>query len=123
MRNMSFALTTEQVLAGQKTVTRRLGWKTLKDGELFQAIEKGQGLKKGEKVNRLRVLKAVDVRQMPLNRMLQDEAWGKAECIREGFPNLTPREFVEMFCKANRPCEPTWIVTRIEFDYPEVPHA
>ena len=48
---MSFALTTEQVRNRTKTVTRRLGWATAKAGDIVQPIVKGQGLKKGERVD------------------------------------------------------------------------
>jgi hypothetical protein len=46
-RRMSFFLTTAQVLAHTKTVTRRDAgkWTTLKAGDKIVAIEKGQGLK------------------------------------------------------------------------------
>jgi hypothetical protein len=63
MRLMSFSLTTPQILARTKTVTRRMGWTFLRPGDLVQAIEKGQGLKKGEHVKRLAVLRIVDVRR------------------------------------------------------------
>jgi hypothetical protein len=53
MRNMSFSLTTPQVYAGTKTVTRRLGWRFAKAGQRVCAVEKGMGLKKGEKVKRI----------------------------------------------------------------------
>jgi hypothetical protein len=49
-RRMSFFLTTAQVLAHTKTVTRRDAgkWTTLKAGDKIVAIEKGQGLKVGQ---------------------------------------------------------------------------
>ena len=34
----------------------------------------------------------------------------------EGFPDLTPRQFLEMFCKANG-CDGYQPVNRIEFEY------
>jgi len=40
MRNMSFALTTNQVLEQTKSVTRRFGWKFLKAGDLVQPVLK-----------------------------------------------------------------------------------
>ena len=110
MRNMSFALTTRQVRAGTKIVTRRLGWWFLKGGEVICAIEKGQGLKKGEKVVRIRMIKVISARGEPLNKIT------KRECVFEGFPDVTPKEFVEMFCKHNK-CEPTTRVNRIHFEY------
>lgn len=122
MRNMSFAMTTKQIQARTKTVTRRLGWGYLKAGDLIQAVEKAQGLRKGENVQPLAVLRIVDVRREPLNQLTRDLEYGIAECIKEGFgkSNLQyPSVFVEYFCAANRPCEKDWTVTRIEFEYVE----
>ena len=48
-RNMSFAMTTEQVRNQTKTVTRRQGWRFLNAGDILQPVVKGMGLKKGEK--------------------------------------------------------------------------
>jgi hypothetical protein len=46
MRSMSFALTTDQVRARTKTVTRRLGWTFLKAGDRIRAVVRCHG--KGE---------------------------------------------------------------------------
>lgn len=107
-RNMSFALTTEQYKNGTKDVTRRLGWANLKPGEIFNAVEKCQGLKKGEKVKYLGQNVCVSNRPEPLNAIT------KEDCIREGFPDLEPEQFVEFFSKHNK-CGPDQIVSRIEF--------
>lgn len=119
-RHISFALTTPQFIAGTKTVTRRLGWGNVKSGDILCAVEKAQGLKKGEKVNRLGLIRIVDARQEPLRRMTDDSDYGAAECIKEGFapphPNSSPSVFVEFFCTANRPCQPDWQITRLEFE-------
>lgn len=112
MRNMSFALTTEQILARTKTVTRRMGWAFLKPGDRIQAIEKGMGLKKGETVRRLAVLRIEQVTREPLVSGLSH-----VDVYREGFPNLTPAEFVDMFCRTHKGCTPDTVVTRIEFTY------
>lgn len=48
MRNMSFALTTDQILAGTKTVTRRLGWLRLQPGDHLRPVRKCMGLRPGE---------------------------------------------------------------------------
>jgi hypothetical protein len=134
MRNISFALTTQQVRDHQKTVTRRVGWTFLKVGDLLCAIEKGQGLMKGEKVRRIGVIRVVDVRVERLDRMESESIYGQQECISEGFPNLSPMEFVAMFCASHKipdnrpwglpkrrrqafPMLPCDEVTRIEFEY------
>ena len=49
MRRISFTLTIEQVRSQTKWVTRRIGWDNLKAGDRLQPIEKGMGLKKGER--------------------------------------------------------------------------
>lgn len=119
-RNMSFSLTTPQVRARTKTVTRRLGWYFLKPGEVVQAIEKGQGLKKGKHVSRLCLIRIVSTRIEPLRAMTDDLDYGFAETSREGFlegdPKHFPSEFVSMFCNHNR-CSPSMRVNRIEFEY------
>ena len=63
MRNMSFMLTTAQIRAGTKTVTRRLGWKFLKPGDRLMACVKCQGLGKGGKIEKIREIEVVSVRQ------------------------------------------------------------
>lgn len=115
MRNMSFSLTTPQFKARTKTITRRLGWKFAGVGDVYCAIEKGQGLKKGEKVVRLGLLRIISKRFEPVNALTR-----YAECIGEGFPELSPTQFVKMFCKHNG-CEPDRIITRLEFEYVEQP--
>ena len=110
MRNMSFALTTGQICARSKHVTRRLGWDNLRPGEKFRAVVKGQGLKKGERVERLCVLECVSNRSVVLNSIT------KMDVVLEGFPHMTPDEFVDMFCKHNG-CDPLCCVNRIAFRY------
>lgn len=117
MRHMSFRLTTEQVRNRTKTVTRRLGWKTAKVGDVVQPVVKGQGLKKGEKVETLGgPIRFVAVDRQMLSDMTDDPAWGNEECRREGFPLMIADEFVEMFSAHNH-CNGDTDVTRIEFEY------
>ncbi len=111
-RNMSFALTTAQVRARQKTVTRRLGWGGLKPGELFWAVEKAMGLKPGEKIVRLALLRCVSNRAERLKDIDADDV------KREGFPGMTAKQFLEMFCE-HMNCAPDTSVQRIEFEYVE----
>lgn len=115
MRHISFALTTQAFVEGKKTVTRRRGWKTLAAGEVLCAVEKGQGLKLGEKVKKLGTLKVLNVRREGLRDMIERPDYGKDECIKEGFPNMGPADFVEMYRKANH-CPSNAEVTRIEFE-------
>lgn len=62
-RNMSFAMTMPQILDETKVVTRRFGWWFLKPGERVWAVKKAMGLKKGEKIERLRQIEIVSVRK------------------------------------------------------------
>lgn len=110
MRNMSFSATTEQVRNGTKTVTRRLGWKFLKPGDTIMACVKCQGLKKGEKVEKIRPLKIVNVDLQQLLTITKEEV------KREGFPGRNPEWFTQMFCQLNQ-CSPYVLLTRIEFEY------
>ncbi len=50
--------------------------------------------------------------------MIDDLEYGAKEVVKEGFPNLSPTEFVDMFCKANK-CQPETIVRRMEFEHIE----
>ena len=113
---MSFMLTTEQIRNRTKTVTRRRGWWFLVVNEKLNAVEKGQGLKKGEKIQRINLIKTVSARPETINTMSIDPVYGKKECKLEGFPNMEPDEFVEMFCDMNK-CLPKRIINRIEFEY------
>lgn len=125
MRNMSFMLTTPQMYARTKDVTRRIGWWHLKPGDIVMAVEKGMGLKKGEKVKRIYPIRILSVRVESIGRMTNpyyDPEYGKEEVIREGFPEMSPREFVEMFCKSHR-CKDNDPVNRIEFKEVKESHA
>mgnify|MGYP001581955527 CR=1 FL=1 len=114
MRNMSFALTAEQVLSRKKTVTRRIGWVFLKPGDLLQPIVKGQGIPKGGTVEKIGgPIQVVSVSRGPLNAITPQDVH------REGFPRMTAGEFVRMFKRTHRGCRVGTIVTRIEFSYGE----
>lgn len=119
MRNMSFRLTTRQFINGTKDVTRRTGWKDLKVGEHFSGVEKSQGLRKGEKINYLGQCICISNTPERLDEIIKrpvrnDSLIPKRECEREGFPFLTDKEFVEMFCKEMN-VQPVTIINRIVF--------
>lgn len=122
MRNISFALTTNQIIAGTKNVTRRLGWLHLKPGDLLSPVLKCMGLRPGEKIKRLRgPIRVVSVRRERLDRMTDDIDYGIEECKREGFGDYQrlsqPSKFVDFFCASHKGCTPATEVTRIEFEY------
>lgn len=111
MRLMSFALTTAQVRAKQKTVTRRLGWRHARPGMIVQPVVKGMGLKKGQSPEKI----GGPIRFVRVSReMLGDIT--QTDCAREGFPEFTPGQFVTMFRQHNE-CRRATPVTRIEFEY------
>jgi hypothetical protein len=111
MKNMSFALTTEPFYLRRKTVTRRLGWKDLKPGQLLCGIFKGMGLKLGESPLKLAVIRVADVRRECLDEITLDDV------IREGFPGMSCDQFIQMFCRFHQSCKPSTVVTRIEFQF------
>ncbi|MCB1622304.1 MAG: hypothetical protein KDI44_16375 [Thiothrix sp.] len=103
-------MTTRQVMAETKDITRRFGWWFLKPGDRIQAVEKAMGLKKGEKINRLKLIEVVSTRSEPLNTITPEDV------IREGFPGWTPEQFVQMRVDHYR-INPDRAVNRIEFRY------
>jgi hypothetical protein len=114
MRQMSFALTAEQIRIRRKTVTRRIGWTTLKPGTLLQPVKKSQGLKKGETVEKI----GVPIRVVAVDRVVLGDITPQ-DVYREGFPQMTRSEFIATFKKAHRGCRVGTVVTRIEFSYVE----
>jgi hypothetical protein len=109
-RNMSFQLTTEQIRDRTKTVTRRLGWRFLKPGDILNACVTCMGLKKGEKIEKLCQIRIVQVSREPLNNISQ------CEVTKEGFPEDSPDGFIDMFT-CHMKCQRDRHVTRIEFEY------
>lgn len=109
MRRMSFALTERQFLDGSKTITRRLGWQTLRAGDELIAVRKAMGLARGESQHVLGRLRVISTQREPLF-----QATMPGEAAREGFPELTGPEFVRFFCRTMG-CAPASLVTRIEF--------
>lgn len=110
MRSISFFLTTSQIRCRTKTVTRRLRWLNLKPGTRLRAVVKAMGLRKGEKVDDLGTIEVVSAKRERLNSITDGDV------AKEGFPNMTRGDFIEMFC-TNMKCKATDFVTRIEFKY------
>lgn len=105
---MSFSMTTQQMKDRTKTVTRRFGWWFSKPGDVVRAIEKGMGLKKGEKIVPLYPIEILDCRGEPLHYI------DKEDCIKEGFPDMEPEEFIFMM-QVHSGCSRYTKVNRIEF--------
>ncbi len=110
MKNMSFFLTTHQMKKRTKTVTRRLGWGSLEVGNYVMACVKCQGLGSGGKIERIWPLKITGIGREPLNTITH------AGCVKEGFSEMSPRQFVDMFCKHNK-CTREHLVNVIEFEF------
>lgn len=122
---MPFSLTAAQIDARTKTVTRRMGWLRLKEGDAVCAVERCMGLRKGQTVRRLAVLRIDSIVREPLQRMLEEPDYGQQECLREGFgPGSScpgPSEFVEFFCRTHKGCTPETTITRIAFSFQQRP--
>jgi len=119
--NISFSMTTQQVRNRTKRVTRRLGWLWIVKAPkpvILQAIEKGQGLKRGEHVVKICPIRVVGARLETLKKMIWHREYGLEEVIKEGVPWMTPEYFVQWFCKGHH-CTPDRVITRIEFEYME----
>lgn len=120
MRRISFALTTPQFLARIKDVTRREGWLKAKPGEHLLVVSKIMGFKPGETAKKLGIIELVKVSRVPIGDITQEE------CEREGFPDLTPSEFIAMWSekssKGKRKAgdDEQRMVTRLEFKILEV---
>jgi hypothetical protein len=108
---MAVSLTEAQVWARTKTVTRRTGWRTLQAGDRLTLCRKVMGRRPGEPLDRITTVEVTSVRREPL------DAITAADVIAEGFPQLTPAEFVSFFCATHRGCTPATEVTRIQWRY------
>ena len=116
MRNISFAKTIGQIRNQTKTVTRRKGWKFLKAGDILQPIVKGQGLKKGEKIETIGgPIRIVSVRRESLGK-ISDFRYERAELVKEGMAGICDRAdvFLNTYFPGTHPGD---MVTRIEFEY------
>lgn len=117
-RNISFAKTTRQFRERTKTVTRRKGWKDVKPGQILNGCVQCMGLKPGQAIERLGQIRVLSARREPLSAMSDPDnpEYGNEEAIKEGFPELTGVQFVEMFCR-DLDAESDEVLTRIEYEY------
>jgi hypothetical protein len=103
-------MTTPQVRARSKTVTRRMGWLGARPGQRLTGVEKAMGLKKGQRQVVLCEIEIVSVRRERVDAITADDV------AREGFPDWTAAQFVAFFCDGHR-CKPSDVCTRIEYRY------
>lgn len=114
-RNMSFALTTQQIIDETKDVTRRFGWDFLVPDDVVMACKKCMGLKKGEKIVKLKPIRIVSTRWELLISITPEDV------VREGFPDWTPKQFLKFIAdhyRLSRKKMQESKVNRIEFMYP-----
>jgi hypothetical protein len=110
-RLMAVSLTGPQVRARTKTVTRRAGWRMLRPGDRLTLCRKVMGRKRGEPLERIAGVEVISVRREPL------EAITAADVTAEGFPDWTPAQFTDFFCRTHPGCGPATEITRIEWRY------
>jgi hypothetical protein len=125
MRAISCSHTDRAVLERSKDVTRRVGWLFLVEGAKLRVVKKAMGLKKGERQERLAVVRVTRVSKEPLSALLDDPSYGREELIREGVHDHpmvrgSPERFCAWFltCVAAR-LRPTLRtpLTRIQWEY------
>jgi hypothetical protein len=116
-RLMSVSLTEGQVRDRSKTVTRRLGWLALRPGDRLTLVRKAMGLRKGESVVRVAEVEVASVRRERLTEITP------ADVLAEGFPGMTPAQFIRFFCDSHKGCTAGSLVTRIEWRYLEADHG
>lgn len=114
MSNMAFSKSIQAMREFRKTVTRRYGWANVKPAQIVQAVEKGQGIPRGEHVVPIHEIQLLTPRWERADLMITDQAYGEREVILEGFPELSPKEFVQMLCEMNKK-RPDELVHRLEF--------
>ncbi len=101
MQQIRFDHTARQFWDGSKTVTRRLGWGDLEEGERLMAIKEG-GVRLGE-------IEVISVRHGPLSFM------NEADVRMEGFGGWTVEAFIQFYCETFD-CSRRATVTVIEFE-------
>lgn len=134
-RLISVAMTTDAVIERRKTVTRRKGWWTDKNGrrllhagDTLTLCRKVQGRKPGEPIDRLAEVEVTSVRREPLAILTKCSCWTQhgpgitypqREVEHEGFPGMDPDEFVRRFFIEAQGMTRADVVTRIEWRYLE----
>lgn len=117
-RLMSVTFTEQAVLDRTKTVTRRKGWTFLKPGDHLALCRKVMGRKPGEPLVRLAMAEVVHVQRHPLSLLLAcDPQEAAEEMVREGFPGLDPRDFIDRYFVQAQGMAVDDVVTRIEWRY------
>lgn len=108
---MSVAFTEQAVRDRTKTVTRRKGWTFLKPGDRLTLCRKVMGRKPGEPLVRICDVEVVSVRRERLSAITEDEV------ALEGFPGMTPDDFIEEFFVEAQGIGAWTEITRIAWKY------
>ena len=121
---MSVAFTEDAVRERRKTVTRRKGWMFIKPGDRITLCRKVMGRKTGEPLVRICDVEVVSARRESLS-LLRDDlvGYGQREVEREGFPGMTPGEFIRRFFVDAQGISEDEFVTRIEWRYLDASEA
>jgi hypothetical protein len=83
----------------------------LRAGDRLTLCRKVMGRRKGEPLERITDVEVTSVRRERL------DAITAADVTAEGFPQMTPAEFVSFFGATHRGCGPATEVTRIQWRY------
>jgi hypothetical protein len=83
----------------------------LKPGDQLTLCRKVMGRRRGEPLDRIAAVEVTSVRREPL------DAITAADVTAEGFPHMTPADFIAFFCATHRGCQPASEITRIEWRY------
>ncbi|MDD5551306.1 MAG: hypothetical protein PHS34_08605 [Candidatus Omnitrophica bacterium] len=96
-----------------KTVTRRLNCR-FEVGDIVCCVEKMQGIKQGGHYKKLGYIR---IKKIDLIRLYEMQ---KNDIVKEGFPNMSYRDFIDLFLKINKIKSLDYLDTavfRIEFEY------
>lgn len=93
-----------------KTVTRRLRWHWARPGMQVLAVSQCMGLRRGQAAEVYGVIEILSVRRERLDAITPEDV------VAEGFPEMSPSGFVQMFCRHMK-CDPGIVVTRVEFKH------
>jgi hypothetical protein len=98
-RMMPFSATLVAFRAMEKDTTRRLGWAHAKVGDVYWGVDRCMGFKKGEHPEKIHLIQIKEVGFEPLEFM---HMRGVGEVRREGFPDMSVEQFIQMFIGMHR---------------------
>ncbi len=90
-----------------------MGWLILQPGTRLTLCRKVMGRRKWEPLVRIVDVEVTAVRRERLDLITSEEV------AAEGFPQMSPAEFVDFFCRSHTGCTPESTITRIQWRYLE----